>query len=291
MVGVTELGYVRFGVSDLAAWRAFASDVIALEVGDEDDAGRLYLRNDAWHHRIILEEAPSNDLIGAGLRVAGPEEFKALQTDLENCGVEFEIASEETVRQRRVLELMLLDDPSGNPLEIFHGPQVDAHRPFHPGRGMYGKFCTGDGGLGHLLLACDDLQATYDFYTVLGMRGSVEYRFPTPDGGSLDILFLHCNSRDHTLAFGIPGQTRINHLMLEVDNLDDVYLTYEQVRKSQYPVVMAPGKHSNDRMFSFYSATPAGFQIEIGWGGREATHQSEYYQGDMYGHEFVPREL
>ena len=76
--------------------------------------------------------------------------------------------------------------------------------------------------------------------------------------------------------------------MLEVDNLDDVFLTYEQVRKSQYPVVMAPGKHSNDRMFSFYCATPSGFQIEIGWGGREATHQSEYYQGDMYGHEFVP---
>ncbi len=288
MAGVTELGYVHFGVADLAAWRSFAAEVFALEVGEEDEAGRLYLRNDAWHHRIILEEDASNDLIGAGLRVAGPEEFKALRADLKRRGIEFEIAGDEITRQRRVLELMFVSDPSGHPLEIFHGPQVDAHRPFHPGRGMYGKFCTGDGGLGHLLLACDDLNATYDFYVALGMRGSVEYRFPTSDGGSLDILFMHCNSRDHTLAFGIPSATRIHHLMLEVDNLDDVFLTYERVQKSQYPVVMAPGKHSNDRMFSFYCATPAGFQIEIGWGGREATYQSEYNLGDMYGHEFVP---
>ncbi|XOV85366.1 MAG: VOC family protein [bacterium] len=287
MVGITELGYVRLGVADIAAWRSFASEILGLEVSEEDDAGRLYLRNDAWHHRIVLEKDASNDLLAAGLRVAGPEEFKALQVDLKRRECEFEIAEEQTAQKRRVLELMLLRDPSGNPLEIFHGPQVDAHKPFHPGRGMYGKFRTGDGGLGHMLLASDDLQATYDFYTALGMRGSIEYKFPAPEGGSLDVLFLHCNSRDHTLAFGVPSQTHIHHLMLEVDNLDDVYLTYGLVQKSQYPVVVAPGKHSNDQMLSFYCATPAGFQIEIGWGGREATHQSEYYLGDMYGHEFI----
>ena len=286
MTGVTELGYVRFGVSSLAAWRVFATQVLGLEVGCDSESGKLYLRADLWHHRIILEEDGSDDLLAVGLRVAGPEEFRAMQTVLREHNVSFELADTQTARQRRVLDLMSLVDPSGNPIEIFHGPQVDTHRPFHPARGMYGKFLTGDGGVGHMMLAQKDLDATYRFYTLLGMRGNVEYRVPTPDGRTLEILFMHCNSRDHTFAFGLPSKGRVNHLMLEVDNLDDVFMTYELVRKGGYPIAISPGKHANDQMFSFYCVSPSGFQIEIGWGGRPATHQSEYYTGDTYGHEF-----
>jgi len=285
--GITELGYVRFGVSDLAEWRAFATDLIGLEVSEETD-GRLYLRNDIWHHRIILEEDGSNDLIGAGLRVAGPTEFKAVKETLNEAGISFEVADEATTRERRVLEMMTLADPSGVPIEIFHGPQVDSHRPFHPGRGMFGRFCTGSGGVGHMMIRTENLQATLDFYTLLGMRGSVEYRIPRPDGGAMDIGFVHCNERDHTFAFGPPCQKNVDHLMLEVDNMDDVFRTYELITQSQYPVVITPGKHANDHMFSFYCISPSGFQIEIGTGGRPATHQSEYYTGDTYGHKFQP---
>ncbi len=285
MTGVTELGYVRLGVADLARWREFATGVLGLEAVD-DESGRLYLRADLWHHRIILEEDGSDDLLAAGLRVAGPEEFRAMQAVLRDHGVSFDVADAQTARSRRVLELMTLSDPSGIPLEIFHGPQVDTHRPFHPGRGMYGRFVTGDGGVGHMMLKYQDLGATYEFYKLLGMRGSIEYRIPLPDGQSLDILFVHCNSRDHTFAFGFPSEKRVNHLMLEVDTLDDVYLTYERVKQAGYPIAVTPGKHANDQMFSFYCVSPSGFQIEIGWGGRPASHQSEYYTGDTYGHEF-----
>ena len=290
---ITELGYIGIGVKDIEAWKKFAAEIIGLEVVDGDHPGQCFLRMDYWHHRIIVEEDGTDDLSVLGFRVGGAQKFRNMQKQLEAAGVEVQMGTKEEARARHVLELMKLQDPSGNPLEIFHGPHVQTHKPFHPGRGLHGRFMTGDGGVGHLILReTVGFEKTHAFYSLLGMRGGIEYQITIPGmDDPFEIMFLHCNSRDHTLAFGIPGQTRINHLMLEVDNLDDVYLTYEQVRKSQYPVVMAPGKHSNDRMFSFYCATPAGFQIEIGWGGREATHQSEYYQGDMYGHEFVPREL
>lgn len=287
MTGVTELGYVRFGVSDLSAWRAFAADLIGLEIGAEENK-RMYLRNDQWHHRIILEEDGSDDLLGAGLRVAGPKEFEAMQATLRDAGIEFELADAATARERRVLALMSLADPAGNPIEIFHGPQVDSHRPFHPGRGMYGRFCTGQGGVGHMLINCRDVEETLEFYRLVGMRGSVEYRIARPDGEAMELGFVHCNDRDHTFAFGLPCQKRVDHLMLEVDNMDDVFFTYERISQSQYPVVISPGKHANDHMFSFYCLSPSGFQIEIGWGGRPATHQSEYYTGDTYGHRFQP---
>jgi len=285
MTAVTELGYVRFGVSDIAAWRTFATEGLGLEIGADSTDDRVFLRMDQWHHRIILEQNPADDLTGIGFRVAGPEEFRGMQTLLSEHGIRFEVADVQLRRQRCVLELMTLEDPAGNPLEIFHGPRIDAHQPFHPGRGMYGRFLTGDGGLGHMIIAHKDLAATYDFYTRLGMRGSIEYQIPTPDGNALELMFLHCNSRDHTLAFGIPAKGRINHIMLEVDNLDDVFHTYDKV-KGKYPIAISPGKHANDHMFSFYCVSPSGFQVEIGYGGRPATHQSEYYTRDTYGHEF-----
>ena len=283
MTAVTELGYVRFGVSNMAEWHDFATNIVGLEAVQEGDT--IYLRNDYWHHRIILEADPSDDLIGAGLRVAGAEEFRAMQEVLRNAGVAFQIGGDDLTARRHVLEIMTLQDPAGNLLEIFHGPRVDAHLPFHPARRMHGNFVTGDGGVGHMIMRNAGLEPMYEFYKLLGMRGGIEYQIPTPDGGKQEILFMHCNTRDHTFAFGPPSSKSINHLMLEVDNLDDVYLAHDIVQASRYPVMISLGKHANDHMFSFYFATPSGWLIEIGYGGRPATHQSEYYTRDTYGHE------
>ncbi len=283
MTAITELGYVRFGVSSLEEWRAFATDLVGLEIGDDSEPGRLYLRSDLWHHRVALEEDGSDDLIGMGLRVAGPAEFAAMQAHLAELGVPYELADSELARDRHVLELLTLSDPAGIPIEIFHGPQVEAHRPFHPGRPMFGRFVTGDGGVGHVLLNHAGLDATYDFYRNLGMRGSLEYRMPTPDGNTLELLFMHANSRDHTCAFGVPTNGKhINHIMFQVDHMDDVLLAHGLVGKSQYPIVVPLGRHANDQTFSFYFRGPSGFQVEIGWGGRPSTHQSEYYTRDTY---------
>lgn len=288
MAAVTELGYVCFGVSDLAAWRDFAANLLGLEVFEEaGEPDRLYLRTDYWHHRIILEKNPADDLTAAGLRVAGVEEFAALQKVLKDAAIKFEVGGKDLAASRRVLDIMRLSDPAGNPLEIFHGPRIDTYKPFLPGRRMHGGFVTGDaGGVGHMILRNAGLDKAYQFYRLLGMRGGVEYQIPTPDGQVGEILFMHCNERDHTVAFGPPSKKSINHLMLEVENLDDVFMTHDLVQASKYPVMISLGKHANDRMFSFYVASPSGFLIEIGWGGRPATHQSEYYTRDTYGHVF-----
>ena len=102
----------------------------------------------------------------------------------------------------------------------------------------------------------------------------------------MQIRFMHCNDRDHTVAFGIPDSRRmINHLMLEVDNLDDVGMTHDLVRNQKIPVTIRTGKHSNDHMYSFYFRNPSGWIWEYGFGARAATHQSEYFTEDFYGHQ------
>ena len=182
------------------------------------------------------------------------------------------------------LKSMKLDDSDGNPVEIFHGPHLQFARPFHPGRGMHGKFKTGTGGMGHCIIREKNPEAAYRFYTQLGMRGGVEYKIRMGKQ-TVALTFMHCNDRDHTVAFGLPGPgKRFNHLMIEVDNLDDVGLTHDIVRREKIPVNITAGKHSNDHMYSFYFQTPSGWMLEYGWGARPATYQSEYYSEDVYGH-------
>jgi 2,3-dihydroxyethylbenzene 1,2-dioxygenase len=285
MVQVTELGYMGLGVKDLDVWKEFAAKVVGLEVCDEGERDRCYLRMDYWHHRFALQRDPSDDLLFLGFRVAGSEEFREMQGQLETAGIKFRVGSEEEATERRVLEIMKLEDPSGNPIEIFHGPEVLPAVPFHPGRRMHGRFKTDPQGLGHCIIRERDTDAACRFFRALGMRGGIEYKVRMGQQ-TVKLAFMHCNDRDHTVAFGIGDSARrLNHVMLESDNLDDVGMTYDLVRNMKVPVAITPGKHSNDHMYSFYFRNPSGWMFEYGWGGRPATFQSEYYVADVYGHQ------
>ncbi len=283
---VTELGYVTLGVSNLAAWEEYASQVLALEVRPGEDEKTRYLRMDYWHHRIKLVENPADDLLAMGLRLAGVLEFREMADRLKAAGVDVRIGSVEEAEARHVLEVMFVTDPNGFAIELFHGPLVQYDLPFHPGRRMHGGFKTAGGGFGHMMLnrraGFEELHA---FYSLLGMRGGVEYKIAIPGmPEKVELMFLHCNTRQHTLAFGEPSEKTINHLMFEVERLEDVGLTHDLVRLAQLPLIIEPGSHSNDHNFSFYFKNPSGFMNEIGWGGRAPTGQSEYYQRDAYGH-------
>ena len=80
--GVTELGYLGLGVADLAAWKRFAAEILGLEVVDDGEGARAFLRMDYWHHRLVLHEDGSDDLAYLGFRVAGPDEIAAMQRQL-----------------------------------------------------------------------------------------------------------------------------------------------------------------------------------------------------------------
>jgi len=290
MAAVTELGYLTIGVSDLAAWKGFAANVLGLEVVESGAPDRCFLRMDYWHHRITLIEDGADDVRVTGLRVAGPDEFREMAAQLRDAGIEVTIRSEAEAEARYVLEVMTLQDPNGHALEIFHGPLVQFDKPFHPGRRMHGRFKTGAGGMGHMMQSTTaSFEANYEFYRLLGMRGGIQYKLAIPGApGPVPLMFMHCNERQHTLAFGGPGEKRVNHIMMEVERMDDVGLAHDLVKEAGLPIIIEPGSHANDQMFSFYFKNPSGFMSEIGWGGRPAVHQSEYYQRDAFGHAPVP---
>ena len=177
MIQVTELGYMGIGVKDLDAWKHFATSIVGFELADEGESDRCYLRMDYLHHRIVMHADGSDDLSYLGFRVAGADEFAQMQRQLAEAGIKFRVGSVEEADERRVLEVLKLDDPEGNPIEIFHGPFTQFSKPFHPGRAMHGRFKTGTGGLGHCIIRESNVNAAQRFYQQLGMRGGVEYKF------------------------------------------------------------------------------------------------------------------
>jgi len=285
MVKVTEVGYMGFNVTDLNAWREFATKCVGLEIEEGDSDDRFYLRMDTHHYRFAIHQSNEDDLAYTGWRVSGREEFEAMQQQLSDAGVEYQVASEEDAEERCVLGLLTLQDPSGNAVEIFYAPQVDVMKPFHPGRPMHGKFLTGDQGVGHLIIRSMDDEAMYQFYSKLGLRGAAEYKLKLPNGMTAKPTFMSCNDRQHSLAFGLgPMEKRINHLMLEYTEFDDLGLAHDTIRQEGIDVAMQLGKHSNDQAYTFYFATPSGWLLELGHGARHTLKDQEYYVGDVFGH-------
>jgi 2,3-dihydroxyethylbenzene 1,2-dioxygenase len=202
---------------------------------------------------------------------------------LTEAGIDWRKATPEEAADRHVLGLIVLKDPSGIPTEIFYGPRVDIHLPFHPGRRMHGRFVTGEQGLGHCLIQSRDPAASHRFYSLLGLSGEIEYHLQTPVGVAKPV-FMHCNDRQHSIAFGIPSEKRLNHLMLEYAELNDLGLSHDMVRKRSIPVALQLGKHSNDQALTFYSATPSGWLMELGWGAAKSSAQQQYHLLDVFGH-------
>ncbi len=285
MSTVTELGYVGLSISNLDRWKAYACEIAGMELLDEGEGDRVYLRMDEWHHRIVLHLDGGDDLAYMGFRVAGPSEFAAMAEKLRGAGIEFRQGTAQEAAERRVLAVLKMVDPGGNKVEIFWGPRVDSHKPFHPGRPMFGRFVTGDQGMGHCALNQADLHAAFRFYEVLGFAGDIEYEIPLPDGMIAKVGFMHVNGRQHSIAFiPLPASTRINHMMFEYTNLKDIGIAHDIVRARKIPVAMQLGMHANDEQLSFYSGNPSGWSWELGWGGRQAQSQIAYHTRDVFGH-------
>ncbi|NLE82338.1 MAG: 2,3-dihydroxybiphenyl 1,2-dioxygenase, partial [Rhodococcus sp.] len=193
---------------------------------------------------------------------------------------------------RRVEEVITFQDPSGAVLEVFHGAVLD-HSPVVTPFGA--RFVTGTQGLGHVVLPVTDPDASFEFYTkTLGFLPRGAFRLPTPpEVGPMRIRFLGINERHHSLALcpaahgGAPG---LIHVMVEVDSLDAVGQALDRVVKDGFSVSSTLGRHTNDKMVSFYTRAPGGWDIEFGTEGMkvdEAHYSSEEITADSYwGHDW-----
>ncbi len=293
MAHVTQLGYLGIGVRDMTAWENYATRILGLQIGERGDDGALFLRMDEYRYRFALHPRGDDDVAYIGWEVADEHALRQVSDQLRAAGTAVTLGTAAEAEARRVVGLIQFADPSGTATEVSYGPMQCFDAPFASPRGLAG-FVTGTMGLGHIVLAVDDLEASIDFYRdVLGMRISDFVQIERPPGNKMRMAFFHCNPRHHSLAFmAAKPAKRLNHFMLQAQSLNDVGSTYDLCQAQDIRIARGLGRHTNDHMVSFYMYTPSGFQVEFGWGGREvddATWQvQQHTSGSIWGHQPVP---
>lgn len=270
MAELQNLAYVVIGASDLAAWKCFGADIVGAGISEPGE-GSLGLRLDDHPWRLLIEQGGDDDLTHAGWDLGSAAALDDYIAQLRSRGADVREANAELAATRCVERLFSLVDPIGFTHEFFTGrtgltSDGGNLSPILRGDG----FVIGDLGIGHILPVSSDYEAGVNWYReVLGLRYSDRIRQEMAPGVYADATFFHtATGRHHSLATGaFPSPKRLNHLMLEYRDMNDVGFACDRAKKAGIPIVLELGHHPNDQMFSFYMRTPSGFGLELGYGG------------------------
>lgn len=272
----TELAYVGLEVSDRDAFGTYLSEVLGLVAGDSVADAQTW-RMDGKSHRFLVHCGPADDVRYLGYQVPDEGAFDQAVARLESTGTQVIEGTDQDLAERRVSHLAWATAPWGTRIEIVRG-LADATDPFESGL-VPGGFVTEDLGLGHAVLmfpaATPEGRDAFEqaaSFTEKGLGMVLSDRLQTElDGMPVGGNFYHCNGRHHSMALlAIPAPVLprvLNHVMIETVSADNVGHAYDRALAAGTPIAMGLGKHPNDRMFSFYGTTPAGFEIEVGTDG------------------------
>jgi 3,4-dihydroxy-9,10-secoandrosta-1,3,5(10)-triene-9,17-dione 4,5-dioxygenase len=268
---ISSLGYLRIEATDTGAWREFGTKVLGMSAGSGPDGSAVYLRMDDFPARLVIVPGERDRLLATGWEVADERTLAEVSRALAAGKVPVRHAHAEELADRGVSQLLHVEDPSGNALEVFCGASM-ARRPAVSAYGT--QFVTGDQGMGHVVLPVTGDAETLAFYTdLLGFRLRDSMRMPGEffgrPGEQVWMRFLGCCPRHHSLALApMNPAAGIVHLMIEVATIDDVGLALDRCIRRKATLSSSLGRHANDLMLSFYVQTPGGFDVEYGTDGR-----------------------
>lgn len=288
---IAGLAYSVVSATDLGAWASFGEDFAGFSA--HYVPGGLALRMDERAGRVFVEPAATDRYAASGWELRTRRQFDAALAELASGGIAFTASTSAERALRHVAEMVWFRDPAGNRHELCYGPISDFTRFVSP-QAVRG-FVTGELGYGHVVLPAPQIDAVRDFLIdVLGFGVSdfMVHRPMGPDGPAMRIDFMHCaNPRHHSLAL-FEGEVPSGcvHMMVEVPDLDEVGRAHDRMLASGARLMATLGKHTNDRMTSFYVATPGGFALEYGFGGLQLDwdrhSEFEFTQVSLWGHDF-----
>ena len=283
-----QLAYLGIEVTDLPAWDRFMEDVAGLQkVSDDSTSTASFFRMDENARRFIVKAGPADDLVYAGFAVASNAELGRMRSEFESAGYKTSDLDEEALQERQLRNGFHCQDPFGHRVEFTCGPYAVLDKPFASPCGA--RFVADELGLGHIVLSADNEAKVVEFYqNIAGFRLSDIINL-NGFGEGVKATFLHCNPRHHSLALlNVPGEKRLHHFMIQFDNIDDVGRSYDRCVASEFDPVLTIGRHTNDRMISYYAMTPSGVAVEIGAEGELIDDSSwipnSYNAGSFWGH-------
>ncbi len=286
-----ELAYVGIAVPDPAVLSEFFGETLGLAPGEPTGDSTLTWRNDDAAHRVLVQPGVENDAVFIGFEAEDEAAFDATARRLGRAGFELSEGTDDELRARRVDRLVRTTSPWGVSAELVLG-LAQATTPYASPL-MPAGFVTEGVGFGHAVFATTAFEESDAFLVDgLGFDQSDWIVFEVAEGIELEVRFYHCNERHHSVAlakapFELPQA--LHHVMFESNSADDVGAAFDRAWATDLAIPNGLGRHDNDRMFSFYVASPAGFMVEVGHGARVVTDDwdgnRQYDRISMWGHQ------
>ena len=257
---IEALGYVGARADGVDDWSTYATDFLGMQRVDKSRTTRAF-RMDDRKQRLIVDGAGGQGIAFFGWEVKDAAALDAVAARLEAAGTKVARGARALADERHVKDLVVLNDPAGYRLEIFHGAEC-ASDPFQPGRNISG-FRTGPLGMGHVVLHMKSIQDVMPFY-----RDVLDFKLSDYFTRPFQCFFFHVNPRHHSIAFAEVGRDAVHHMMVELYSLDDMGQGYDIAQMDPDKIAVTLGRHAGDYVTSFYTHNPSGFQTEYGWGAQ-----------------------
>jgi 2,3-dihydroxybiphenyl 1,2-dioxygenase len=289
--GSVHLGYMLIETQKFGDWRRFGRDAIGMHL-DDASAETMRFRLDDNECRFLLQRGPAEDVTALGWQLDDHETFDTIVARVRQHGVPVVEGTDEEAAQRGVERLVRFPGPNGLAQEVFTRARTAATPLQMAARG---GFVTGAAGMGHVAVTTTRPHEVRGYYnTVFDARLS-DYIDETISGVKFKIRFLRVNERHHSVAIAAvnrmplnPIRTRVQHLNIQVADLDDMTAAYQRVKELGFRMALGVGQHTNDKELSFYAVTPSGFEWEVGWNPivvDENTWEPTTYRGiSIWGH-------
>ncbi|MFE4501901.1 VOC family protein [Rhodococcus sp. NPDC056743] len=291
--GNVHLGYLVIETQKFSEWRRFGKDAIGMHL-DELDSNTMRFRLDDNECRFLLQHGPAEDVITMGWHVDDHSTVDRIVSRVTSHGVPIHEGTSEETALRGVERLLRFPGPKGIVQEIFTKALTSAQ----PLQMHTAAFVTGEGGMGHVAITSKKPAQIRGYYNTLFDARLSDYIDETMNGVKLKIRFLRVNERHHSVAIAAvrglpidPIRTRVQHLNIQVAELDDMTRSYTRVKELGFRMALSVGQHTNDRELSYYAITPSGFEWEVGWNPiviDENTWEPSTHKGiSIWGHSMV----
>jgi len=259
---------------------------------DETSLDALRFRLDDHQCRFLVQRGTAEDVTALGWQVDDHRTFDEILTRVTRHGVPVANGTIEEAELRGVERLVRFPGPNGLTQEIFTRPGLGDTAL---SMAVRGGFVTGEAGIGHVAVTSTKPHQVRGYYDSVFDARLTDYIDETIGGLKFKIRFLRVNQRHHSIAIAAvnrlpinPIRTRVQHVNIQVADLDDMTASYQRVNELGFQMALAVGQHTNDRELSYYAMTPSGFEWEVGWNPiviDEMTWEPTTYQGiSLWGH-------
>ncbi len=252
---IVRLSHVEFGVTDLAASRKFYTEILGLQVTDEDQ-DTIYLRamEERGHHCLVLKKKPEAAIDYLSYKVWSEEEIDKAEAFFKAKGHKTEWV--ERAYQGRTLRT---HDCFGAPMEFYY--KMDRLEPIHQKYELYRG--VKPLRIDHFNCFAPNVDQAVEFYGELGFRVT-EYT-EDEETGHLWAAWAHRKGGVHDIAFTNGTGPRLHHTAfwvptpLNIIDLLDLMATTGYVSN----IERGPGRHGISNAFFLYILDPDGHRIEI----------------------------